>query len=153
MNAPLHARYDNNGIRFSYPENWELQEETASGGTMISINSPGTSFWSVTLEFEGPDPKHVLQQAVEVFRDEYSELDVYPVETTISHRAAVGRDIEFVCLDLLNTACLRAFRTGRFTALVLYQGTDEEFEDTRDVLEAITASLECEGDELLFGEA
>ena len=43
-------------------------------------------------------------------------------------------------------------RTGEFTVLVLYQACDDEMDDVRDALEAITSSLECEGDELLFDE-
>jgi hypothetical protein len=37
---------------------------------------------------------------------------------------------------------LRVFRTGRFTALVLYQGTDHELEETRNVLEEISNTLQ-----------
>lgn len=150
MPVALQQEYAGHGVQFHYPEDWELQEQESEAGVMISANSPGASFWSVSLQFEGPEPEHVLQEATDVFKGEYPELDSYPVEETVCHRISVGRDIEFVCLELLNTACLRAFRTGEFTVLVLYQGNDDELEETRESLEAITASLHCDGDELLF---
>jgi hypothetical protein len=58
--------------------------------------------------------------------------------------------VEFVCLELVNSAFLRAFRLGESSALVLYQGTDHELEDTRPILEEISASLQWEADEDLF---
>ncbi len=143
--------FDDHGVRFRYPQQWELQQEPSESGVTISVNSPGTSFWSLTLDSDGPDPQALLQAAVNVFREEYQELDSYPVNAQICHRAALGRDLEFVCLDMLNSACLRVFRTGRFTALILYQGYDSELAETRPAMDAITASLECEGDEHLFG--
>lgn len=149
MTELLSQSYDDFGIRFRFPENWDVQEQPSPGGVMISVNSPGTSFWSVLLEYDGPEPRDVLQAALNVFREEYAELDSYPVETTLCRRESLGQDVEFVCLDLLNTACLRTFRTRQFTVLVLYQGCDEEFEETRAVLEAMTGSLECDGDEPL----
>jgi len=142
--------YEANGVRFRYPADWELQEQPTEGGVCITVDSPETSFWSIVLEPDGPDPEQLLQAAVAAFREEYSELDSHPVHSRISHRSALGRDIEFVCLDMLNTACLRAFRTGNFTVFILFQGCDDELEETRETLDAITASLTCKGDELLF---
>ena len=89
----------------------------------------------------------MLETALDAFRDEYGDIDVYPAETTLGRVGNLARDVDFVCLELINGAFLRVFRTGRFTALVLYQGTDHELEDTRDVLEGISNTLECD-----FGE-
>jgi hypothetical protein len=145
-------QYAGHGVRFLYPRNWNLQEQPGESGVSVSVNGPETSFWTITVDFDGPDPQQMIQAAVAAFREEYSELDVYAVETQICHRTAVGRDLEFICLDMLNTACLRSFRTGRFTVFILFQGCDAELEETRPVLEAITHSLECDGDEELFGD-
>ena len=59
----------------------------------------------------------------------------------ITGENAAGRDIEFVCLELVNSAVLRAVATPERTILVLYQGTDHELEDTRRMMERITESL------------
>lgn len=148
----MHATYDNHGIRFRYPADWQLAEQTTGNGVSVSVQSAGTAFWSVSLDPDGPEPERMIEAALDAFRQEYSELDDYPLETEICHRTALGRDVEFVCLDWLNTACLRAFRTSQFSVLLLYQGTDRELKDARPQLEAMTASLTCAGDELLFAE-
>ena len=72
--------------------------------------------------------------ALNAFREEYEELDIYPVAETICHRESIARDLEFVCLEMMNSAFLRAFKTDGFTVLILYQGTDRELEITREQL-------------------
>ena len=92
-----------------------------------------------------------METALDAFRKEYEELDIYPVSETICDRDCLARDVEFVCLELINSAFLRTFRSDHFTALILYQGTDFELEMTREQLENISLSLQCEGDELEIG--
>jgi hypothetical protein len=58
----------------------------------------------------------------------------------------VARDIDFVCLELLNSASIRAFRAREFTVLVLFQFTEGERDETGPILERITRSLWCQGE-------
>ena len=136
-----------NGVRFRYPELWELTEQQNEDGVAMTVSGPGTSFWTLQLFFDAPAPEHVISQAVEAFRGEYDEFDFYPVSGELCGRPASGGDVEFVCLELINSAFLRAVQTERFTALVLFQGTDTELEETRKTLDAITASLHCDSDD------
>jgi hypothetical protein len=141
--------YEANGVRFRYPGLWEISEEQSDDELTITVASPETSFWSLTLMPRRPRPEEVIESAVKAFQEEYDELDVYASEVELCHRTSVARDVEFVCLELLNSAFLRAFRTSRFSTLVYYQGTDQELEETRAILESITASLECDGEDSL----
>ncbi len=136
--------YHSHGVRFRYPNDWELSEEGDPNQPTITVASLETSFWSLTLDFQRPKPEELIESAVDVFRDEYPEIDVYPVEAELCRQPSVARDVEFVCLDVVNSAFLRAIRTRHFSAFVLYQGTDVELEETRAVLESITASLCCD---------
>lgn len=147
----MQRSYQGYGVRFRFPESWEVSEERSGGDVSIAVNSPETSFWSVTLCFDKPAPERLMSSAVQAFQEEYENPDVYPVEAEVCHRRALGRDIEFFCFELLNSAYLRAFRAGRFTALILYQGTDHELQETRETMEEISRSLECVEDESLFG--
>jgi len=135
------------GVRFRYPELWELAEQANEDGVSMTIAGPGTSFWTLQLFADSPAPENVISQAVEAFQADYEELDFYPLSGELCGRTWCGGDIEFVCLELLNSAFLRAFPTDRFTALVLYQGTDLELEETRETLAAITESLRCDDDD------
>ncbi len=136
--------YERHGVKFRYPESWPLTEEGNDQERCVTVSSPDTSFWSLTLFFDCPSPDDVADTVLQAFRDEYQDLDAYPVSGQIGARPAIGADIEFVALDLINSAFLRVCRTERFTAVVLYQGTDFELERTLDVLEAISSSLELD---------
>ena len=138
----MQGAYEGHGIRFLYPESWELREQTDDQFASISVESPHTSSWSISLFLDNPTPEEVVGSAVETFRDEYDEVDVYPSQETLPGRPGVSRDLDFFCFELINSAFLRAFRTERFTALVLYQGFDGELETTRPLLESISNSLE-----------
>ena len=78
-----------------------------------------------------------------MLQEEYSTLDATPVEENIGDRKAVGQNIAFFCMDLTNTAHIRAFQVGQVTLLILYQASDLEWPTTAAVFEAITLSLDC----------
>src|SRR5580704_9701761 len=139
--------YEGHGIRFRYPAYWELTEQEDEEATSITVASPETSFWSISLFKDGPPPQQVLESAMEAFREEYTEVDVYASTARTGDRAGVARDVDFVCFELINSAFLRAFQTERFTVLVLYQGFDAELEMTLPLLEAISASLAFAGED------
>ena len=84
-----------------------------------------------------------LRTVLRAFEEEYPELDAYPVEQEIAGRRAVGRDLEFVCLELTNTAGVRVFRTRDFTGVILFQATDSEFETCEPAFRMMTGSLTC----------
>lgn len=135
--------YSGYGIRFRYPRDWQVTEQPQPGEVTITVASPETSFWSITLYSDRPDCRRVLQTALDAFREEYGNVDVYELRQTSGRFPTLARDLDFVCLELINSAFLRVFQTSQFTALVLYQGTDHELDATRPVLEAISDSLEC----------
>ena len=134
--------YDDDGVRFAYPESWELTREVEDAGVvMLTVSGDGTSFWTLAIYPGVISATELVESAVEAYCEEYEEADVYPVEGSLCGFPCEGRDVEFVCLELINTASLRAFEAPGFTAVVLFQGTDQELRETRPVLEAITGSL------------
>ncbi|MGQ0634832.1 MAG: hypothetical protein ACT4QC_09495 [Planctomycetaceae bacterium] len=142
----MNELYTAHGVQFRYPGEWQVSEQRDDGQVSITVSSPHTSFWTLTLLEGRPDPHDIVEAVVAAFRDEYEELDVYESRARVGQRKTVARDIDFVCLELLNTAKVRAFRTPGFTAMVLYQATDQELEQAGPVFEQITLSLAC-GDE------
>lgn len=132
------------GISFEYPDGWELTKhvDETHGEIQISVHSEESSFWVISLYFVDITPEALLDGSLEAFREEYEELDVYEAEVKLAGKTCVALDLEFVCSELINSAFLRAFKTELFTAIVLYQGTDQELEHTRKDLEAISASLD-----------
>jgi hypothetical protein len=136
--------YEGHGIRFRYPSDWQLREEEGDESTCITVDSPDTSSWSISLFYDSPAPQQVVDSAVQAFREEYDEVDVYPSDEQLGERGGAARDVDFVCFELINSAFLRSFQTVRFTLLMLYQGFDGELETTRPILESISASLQLD---------
>lgn len=134
------------GIRFRYPDDWRLSEEMGEDEVMITLSSPESAFWSATVMRHRPDPEDVLQAAIDVFREEYDDLDIAEMQTRLANRQVPAADVDFICFEMTSTAHLRAFRTGQFTVLLLSQSTDADIDDHEDTLAAISESLICESD-------
>lgn len=143
----MSQQYAGHGIGFEYPESWTIHEAEESGQISISALSSGTSFWSVHLCKEDQEPATLIETALDAFREEYKDLDVYEAEVNLCQQPTVARDLDFVCLDLVNRAFLRAFRASGSVILILYQGTDFELELTLPDLESISESLVCQAEE------
>ena len=143
----MYDSFARQGVRFQYPDAWELTDQPNDEGVVITVFSPETSFWTLSLFFDSPDPEFVLEQALDALRSEYDEFDTYPVAADLCQRPTSASDVDFVCMDVISSAFLRSFQTEQFTALVFYQGTDLELEQTRKALDAITESLQCESSE------
>lgn len=142
----MQQQFQGLGIRFRYPDDWRLSEEMGENEVSITVSSPETAIWSATVMRRRPEPEEVLQTAIEVFREEYDDLDVAETHARLANREVPAADIDFVCFEMTNTAHLRAFRTGQFTVLVLYQSSDADMDDHNETLEAISDSLLCESD-------
>lgn len=135
--------YSKHGIRFLYPSRWTITEEAEGETLAVTVASDETCFWTIWLMQDGPEPEELIESAVRAFEDEYDDLDQYRFEGELCAVQSMNCDLEFVSLELINSAFLRAFRTAGYSVLVLSQGTDQELEYSREALDAITDSLEC----------
>jgi hypothetical protein len=136
--------YEGNGVTFEYPEDWELTEQVQDDECLITVSGPGTSFWSVGLFCDRPNTEIVLDTVVAAFRDDYPDLDSYPIEDEILGQPASGFDLEFFCLELVNTACVRSFMARDFTVMILSQAEDSELAESKAIFEWILESFDCE---------
>ena len=137
----MDATYQSHGVKFRYPSEWELSEQRTDEQLSITVTSPLTAFWSLSLFPDCPEPDDVVHTVLDVFHEEYSEMDDYPSKERVGRRPTIARDIDFVCLDVFNLAGVRAFRTPKFTAMVLFQLTEAERDETGPILDKITRSL------------
>lgn len=135
--------YDDHGIRFEYPEDWELEVTDDAPRTTVAVQSPGgLAFALVTLDNTRPEPATLADEALAAMRDEYPHLDTSPAVETIAGRRAVGHDLEFVSLDLIHACAIRCYRTDRRTILVFGQWSDLEGDEPEVLLRALRGSLE-----------
>jgi hypothetical protein len=135
--------YDDHGIRFTYPSDWELEVTDDGPRTTVSINAPGGLIFAlVALDESLPAPDELADEALEAMREEYPGLDSEPALETIDGHRAIGHDAEFISLDMLNSCAIRCYQTPKHTVLVFGQWSDLAGEDSEAVIRAIRRSLE-----------
>ena len=134
------AVFDHLGVRFQYPEGWSLEAGDEADGDEVTVYSPGGAFWSLTIREHG-EPSDLMEVVVDAMREEYDELDAEEVEDSIAGEDLNGCDLNFYCLDLTNTAQVRAFRRGNKTYLMIWQAEDREFDELVPIFRAIATSL------------
>lgn len=137
------AVFEKLGVRFEYPDSWKIDEEEArESGDTITVYSPGGAFWTLNIVSEpGVDHEELTAASVEAMRDEYDELDASPVTEMLDGVELTGYDMNFYCLDLTNTARVRAVERQQTTYVILCQAEDREFDVVSPVFDAMTASL------------
>lgn len=133
--------YSNHGVQFSYPDIWEIEEETDGTDIVITVSTVGTCFWTLRLLPGCPPPPQAVQSCVEAFREEYDDLEVNEPDCAVAEMPAYSRDLEFVYMELTNTVGLRSVRTTEFTLLIWWQGTDHELAECREMLDHMSNSI------------
>ncbi|MFO0950237.1 MAG: hypothetical protein U0835_03620 [Isosphaeraceae bacterium] len=134
--------YDDHGVRFRYPDDWEIEvTDEGSVRTVALHSSTGPAFALVTMDDTRPDPADVADQALEAMREEYPQFDASPASESFAGHEAVGHDVEFFALDVPTYCAIRCFRTDRRTVLVFGQWPDDET-DEGDGLESVRRSFE-----------
>ncbi len=134
--------FDDEGIRFAYPPDWEVQVEPDGSRTTITLNAPdGVAFALVSIDDDCPEPDAIADEALEAMRQEYPGLDAVATEDTIDGHLAVGHDLEFMTLDATNACSIRCFRTPRRTVLIFGQWSDLEGDEPAEQVETLRRSL------------
>lgn len=134
--------YDRHGLQLAYPANWRLEEESSDDVQLqLTITGPGTAFWTLAIYADLHDLNELADQAVDALRSEYPDLESEPVEEAISGVPLVGRDVNFICLDLTNTTRIRVAHWGASTVLIFAQAEDRELPEADPAFKAITTSL------------
>lgn len=135
--------YQDHGIRFEYPPEWDLDVDDDGPATTVSVHSPdGMAFALVRLDENGPDPADVADEALAAMREEYPELDAAPALETIDGHKATGHDVEFFSLDMTNTCAIRCYRTESRTVLVFSQWSELDDPAIEATMKALRVSLE-----------
>src|SRR5262249_22975230 len=111
--------------------------------TTVDVQHPaGTAFLLVRTDESCPDPDFVADSALEAMREEYPDLDAFPVVETLQQHEVSGHDVEFFSLDISNAALIRCFRTPRRTVLVFGQWSDLGEREIPEQVTAMFRSLE-----------
>lgn len=137
------ATFNQLGLRFHYPENWTITDEsTADWPKTVSVQSPGSGFWTVVQYEIGTEPESLLEQTLQQMRAEYENLESSMLFDRFDETEVMGYEMYFYCFDFL--VCARAFVAraddGK-VLLILWQAEDRDFLQAEPVFRAITTSL------------
>ena len=138
------ALYEQDEIRFLYPENWELDNrEDESTPWSVSVHSPGGAFWSIVVHDQGTNLSDLADASLDALRQEYPEsfFESESVHDRYGGQGVEGYDAEFFYLDFLISAKIRAMDVGNRPCIVLFQSESSDFEKLELVFRAITESL------------
>jgi len=135
--------FDEFGIRFEYPMDWELEVDDDGTRQVISLQSPeNPAFLMVTLDEDRPPPAEVADEALAAMQAEYPDLEARPVLEVLDGHRAVGHDLDFFSLDLASSCAIRCFRTPRRTVLIFAQWTDVDDDEAEAQIRTLRRTLE-----------
>lgn len=136
------AVFDQHGLRFQYPQNWQLQESHSENGALeIYLSAPSGAFWSLVVIDRATDKQQLMKHVIAALDEQYDSLEQAPATDEIAGITMSGYDIHFYCLDLLVTTCLRVADVGDLSLMLMYQAENREFDQQELVFKAITTSL------------
>lgn len=136
--------FERDGLRFSCPAGWTLEEESNDAGYMVLLQSPGSAFILITLDETMPELDHVLKETLDVLKADYPTLESESVVDTLGGQVTVGYDLDFFALDLPTICLARAFQTEQGSILILCQASEFDEEETRPIFKTFFQSIEVE---------
>ncbi len=136
--------FEEDGIRFQYPDNWSLTREEADSGWTVSVQSPDTAFFLLAFDKTMPEIGAVVETALQALRADYPDLEAEDALESVAQQPALGHDITFFSLDLTNTCRTRSFYSEAGTILMMWQANDLELDAVEPIFKAMCASLRLE---------
>jgi hypothetical protein len=137
------AVYDKLGLKFLYPENWTLIDESDSQNPhAITLETPdGGCSWAVHVYGVDADRDMVLKETLATLQETYEDLEVTALEDELGPCSASGVEALFYCLDFLIRAKLLVVKTRENLLLFWFQAEDREFDKQDAVFKAMAISL------------
>ena len=140
----MSAVYENFGVSFMYPENWQLADESGpqdAGPKTVSVHSPTGAFWSLQVCDPPVDPQDLADQFRLTMAAEYEGLESRATTEELADASLTGYDMDFYCLDFVVSAKVRAVRVGPRVYVISCQAETREFDELLPVFQAMTISL------------
>lgn len=134
--------FNRNGIRFEYPENWTIEEDSSPDGIFsITASAPDGAFWSLSRQPAEVDLEQLTDFTTKQLREEYPDLEAYPASDDIFGSSLSGADFNFSYLDLTNTAAVRCLATTTACYVFFCQAEDRDWSRLHHVFRAMTTSF------------
>ena len=137
------AIFDDFGVRFTYPKDWELEVSEDGSRTTISLQAPDSmAFAFVVLDSAHPAAKELVDEALDAMRAEYPTLEAVLATESIDGHKAQGHDAEFMTFDMINSCAIRGLRTPRRSVLFFAQWSQLDDDQVEAEVRTLRASFE-----------
>jgi len=138
----MSAKYAQPGLKFSYPQDWELsEEETDAWPRSVSFQFAGGGYWSVYLYPANTDGLDLLEEAVASLKAEFKEVEVEDVQEQVNNCLVEGHNLTFFCLDLPVECQIRSLEGPSGTLFWIYQAEASDLEARADSFRKVAESL------------
>jgi hypothetical protein len=146
-------QFTRSGVRFQYPDNWKLEVQDSGDGWSATVSSPDTAFLFLSYHADQDDPAALADAALEAMRETYPDLESETTVESLANTPAIGYDLDFFMLDLINSCRIRALSVHVGCLLLMSQCVDDEQAGNGEVLRAIGASLSISNGEPVEDES
>ena len=143
LGATMTAVYDKLGLKFLYPENWRLIDDSDSDTPhIITLETPdGSCTWAVHVYQAGVDRDEILKSTLASLQETYEDLEVAPAVADFGGTEGTGVEALFYCLDFLVRAELQIVESSDHLLLFWTQAEDRVYDEQDLVFKAISVSL------------
>ena len=136
------ATFDDFGVRFMYPDNWEVAERTASDESLgVTIESPDGTFFAFNRYPNLQSAAELMAEVETAMRSEYDELEVHIPQCDDAGEGELVHDLQFYYLDLLIVSRNLIIPDGRDLLLIQMQSENRDFEKNELVFAAMLKTL------------
>ncbi len=155
------AVYEGHGLRFQFPESWQLEENDTDDGWSLSVTSENTAYVQLVgqptpeidleegiaaelAENPSEDPLllGMMAAATEALREDYPDLELESIlEGKIGGIASITQQAHFISFDISVTCTLFCVRTPTQIVLILCQASDLEESEAEPMFAALVKSL------------
>jgi hypothetical protein len=136
------AIFNHQGIKFLYPDNWNLASQSLDTiPIVVELQSPTSAFWTLHVYPADSDAGEIIDEIRDAMIEEFEGLEAWPIEEMEGEAPVLGYDMSFYCLDFLIAAKIRCWRLGNSLILTHAQAEDREFEEMAMLFQAMTVSL------------
>jgi hypothetical protein len=136
------ATFDEYGVRFMYPDNWEITERTGGEESVgVTLESPDGAFFSLNRYHRQNAPESLKEQVIGAMRAEYEEIEVVPDPHSVPSQGEAGCELNFFVLDLLVTARILIIPDRQDLLLLQIQAENRQFDKQERVFEAMLKTL------------
>ena len=133
--------YDKFGVKFLYPDNWQIVEEEGNDWPKtVTVQSPDGAFLSLYIYEWGVNLRDLVREAVEAMKQEYEDIEAEEILQP-TDGSDYGYNLDFYCLDLVITAQIRGALVPGKALVWQCQAENREFDKCELVFRAITTSL------------